>query len=134
METNSEMENLKRKYEKFHFEILEDYRGTKSFEEIKDLLTRFENDVAPIVELFSSDPRYYLEKTALLVCYASSNLYRDLDKKEKFTEDLLTTSGYTEEEKKSISNIINKRRNRLEILACLRTGKRLETESKDKQI
>jgi hypothetical protein len=123
--------NLIEKYKRFHYEICDSYKGTKELDELKASLSTFENNIAPIRGIIPSSRRYILEKTALEMCYASSdlnksNLIQTPREKDRFVEGFLTTYGYNNEEIKSVQNRLHKEENKRKIIEHLRMKRRME--------
>jgi hypothetical protein len=110
METNLEIEEIKKKYNLLK-ENVYDYSGAKDeakdFENFKGVISNFEIDKAPELNLFPTrDLGYWIIKTALLACYAGAREYKnDKEKRNEFMDDLLTTFGYTANERKTILKI-----------------------------
>jgi hypothetical protein len=112
METNLEIEALRKKYDGLRANVYEysgATEGTEDFEKFKKIVSDFEMEGAPNLDLFPGrDPSYWIIKTALVVSYAGFREYNnDTSRRWRFINNLLTTHGYSFEERKEIIKIIN---------------------------
>jgi hypothetical protein len=108
METKDKAEELKEKFGRFYTEILETYKGNPAYDEIRELISNFENVRAPEAGLFPNHPKYWIIKSIIPACYIRTSEDKTVAERHNLRVGVLTTYGFDEDEISSIMARVNR--------------------------